>query len=417
MSNKSTVFSPQDHWKALVLYGLNTATYKIAFGKTLLNLSAEGITTVPWEVLSRQFLDQYIARLSVESPMPQLDQPGRVTVMERVVAKCRSGNIGYDEAIEMVGRHAFDDVVPRFQNLGRRSAFTGMFYEFTAGQNLVLTDDLLKLSETNREELEAELDARWGLLEGAFKIGTNNFQLNNDLRLIYIENGYERTSITKNIPFLQGYQGNTCFYCGEPIRGSDTEVDHVLPRQVIQHDEIWNLALAHSICNGQKIDRLCVPLADIRLRKYGYRKALDLLQTTNSVVEIWTRARRRRFVERGADSSQPKESRKAATEATRSGLSNAWSNYGSWQRTGPGEAKGLLGRDHRKGKRSFQRGADGQRQTGVREQRYSRQVARVQNPHPTSAQQQQGAIRQLPGPRRFAHERHHGSPGRPQLDE
>jgi hypothetical protein len=259
MSNESTVFSTQDHWKALVLYGLNTATYKIAFGKTLLKLSAEGTTTVPWEVLSRQFLDQYIARLSVESPMPQLDHPGRVTVMERVVAKCRSGNIGYDQAIEMVGRHAFDDVVPRFQNLGRRSAFTGMFYEFTAGQNLVLTDDLLKLSETNREELEAELDARWGLLEGAFKIGTNNFQLNNDLRLIYIENGYERTSITKNIPFLQGYQGNTCFYCGEPIHGSDTEVDHVLPRQVIQHDEIWNLALAHSICNGQKVDRLIGP--------------------------------------------------------------------------------------------------------------------------------------------------------------
>jgi len=37
MSLDVAVFSPQDRWKALVLYGLNTATYKIAFGKTLLN--------------------------------------------------------------------------------------------------------------------------------------------------------------------------------------------------------------------------------------------------------------------------------------------------------------------------------------------------------------------------------------------
>ena len=149
--------------------------------------------------------------------------------------------------------------MPRFQNLGRRAAFDGLFYDFNDGHDLVITDDLLTLSHTNRDELDAELDARWGLLEGAFKIGADSFQLNNDLRLIYIENSYERTNITKNIPFLQGYQGNTCFYCCEPISEGDIYVDHVLPRQVLQHDEIWNLALAHSLCNGQKTDRLIGP--------------------------------------------------------------------------------------------------------------------------------------------------------------
>jgi len=28
-------FSTEDYWKALILYGLNQATYKIALGKTL----------------------------------------------------------------------------------------------------------------------------------------------------------------------------------------------------------------------------------------------------------------------------------------------------------------------------------------------------------------------------------------------
>jgi hypothetical protein len=72
MSLDVAMLSPQDRWKDLVLYGLNTATYKIAFGKTLLKLSVDGMTTVRWDALSKEFLDQYITRLSVDSPMPQL---------------------------------------------------------------------------------------------------------------------------------------------------------------------------------------------------------------------------------------------------------------------------------------------------------------------------------------------------------
>ena len=33
----------------------------------------------------------------------------------------------------------------------------------------------------------------------------------------------------------------------------DSAVDHVLPRGLC-HDEIWNLVVAHSHCNGQKLD-------------------------------------------------------------------------------------------------------------------------------------------------------------------
>jgi hypothetical protein len=37
---------------------------------------------------------------------------------------------------------------------------------------------------------------------------------------------------------------------------ADGAVDHVLPRQVINHDEVWNLVLAHSHCNSLKSDLL-----------------------------------------------------------------------------------------------------------------------------------------------------------------
>ena len=80
--------------------------------------------------------------------------------------------------------------------------------------------------------------------------------IRNDIIDVYLLDGYERTNITKNIPFLQGYQGNLCFYCAEKINESDIHVDHVLPRQFIQHDEIWNLVLSHGLCNLHKSDSL-----------------------------------------------------------------------------------------------------------------------------------------------------------------
>ena len=40
------------------------------------------------------------------------------------------------------------------------------------------------------------------------------------------------------------------------MQDGDVHVDHLLPRQVVLHDEIWNLVLAHGFCNENKTDRL-----------------------------------------------------------------------------------------------------------------------------------------------------------------
>jgi len=248
-------FSTKDYWKALILYGLNQATYKIALGKTLLSLADHGQTRVTWEELSKEFFQQYQQRLS-HDPMPQQATPSRQTVMERIVKLHLAGKLSLDQAIQEVGVNALGDVIRRFDNLGNDEVFKGKFYRFDFGKELILTDDLHEIVESDTSELEEELDARWSLLEGAFSIQQENFVLSNDLRLTYLENGYKRKNLTSNTPFLQGYQGNTCFYCGEPIPAEDIHVDHVLPRQVLQHDEIWNLVLSHSFCNTQKSDRL-----------------------------------------------------------------------------------------------------------------------------------------------------------------
>jgi hypothetical protein len=51
MQNK---FQDIDFWKAIILYGLNAAIYKIALGKTLLDLAMIGNEEVAWSTLYHQ---------------------------------------------------------------------------------------------------------------------------------------------------------------------------------------------------------------------------------------------------------------------------------------------------------------------------------------------------------------------------
>lgn len=253
-------FTSSDYWKAIVLYGLNTATYKMALAKCLLEFGKAGANAVTWNDLASSFLRQYQARL-LDNPMPQQGTVGRLTKLERLVQQENIGQISHDEAINKVAMEGFKDVVPRFQTIGVDAHLAdGLFYEIEFGKKLVLKDRLLTLGASLFEELNGEIGARWNLLEGAYSISQSQhqYQLANDIRETYLELGHERTPLTKNVPFLAGYQGNVCFYCGEDI-GSDIHVDHVLPRQIINHDEIWNLVLSHGHCNMQKSDRLVGP--------------------------------------------------------------------------------------------------------------------------------------------------------------
>jgi hypothetical protein len=253
-------FSASDYWKGIILYGLNAATYKMALATSLLEFAKSGENKISWDDLSASFYENYRQRL-LDNPSPQQATPGRLTVLERIVNKENQGKLNRTQAIEEVGLAGFKDVIPRFQTIGRDAHIAkGAFYEFDFGKSISLKDELLHLGETSFVELSDEVEARWRLLEGAFSINHSqeNFKLANDIRDIYLHDGYKRTPLTHNIPFLSGYQGNVCFYCGEAL-GTDVHVDHVLPRQIINHDEIWNLVLSHPDCNLQKSDKLVGP--------------------------------------------------------------------------------------------------------------------------------------------------------------
>jgi hypothetical protein len=248
-------FTPKELWQAIILYGLNQATYKIALGKTLIELASEGTNRVSWEELATRQFKQYVERLE-SNKLPQQSNPSRLTVLERAVASFKAGNLSEGQAIQLVAESGLNDVVPRFQTIGNnKSIVSNQFYEFQLGKSINLHDPLFDIIQSNVGDLEAELDARWSLLEGAFSLNHGSWELSNDIRETYLVGAVERKTLTDNIPFLQGYQGNVCFYCGEELDKS-VHVDHVLPRQVVNHDEVWNLVLSHDLCNLNKSDSL-----------------------------------------------------------------------------------------------------------------------------------------------------------------
>ena len=246
-------FSNNDFWQAIVLYGLNAATYKMALATVLLQSARAGESELSWGDLSERYLREYLTRLET-NPQPQQSNPSRLTKMERVVSDIKAGKETFNTSVVRVADEAFSDVIPRFHTIGRDSDFArDTFYTTQFGKRLTLTDQLLSLADVY--QLHTEVSARWSLLEGAFVINQSNYELANSVREIYLADAYDRKPLAPTIPFLEGYQGNACFYCGEALDG-DIHVDHVLPRQVLNHDEIWNLVLSHSHCNMLKSDRL-----------------------------------------------------------------------------------------------------------------------------------------------------------------
>jgi len=203
--------------------------------------------------LAEAFLDAYVERL--RQPRPQINVSGRRTLMERVVAGLSSGALQRHQAVEIVAREGFNDVVPRFHTLPAVQ-LEGSFY-VQDGYRLRIDDSLIRLAKSRAATgLRAELDSRWSLLETAFQPHYSPSELWTDSNEIYYGRSFERRAVTLTRPIIGGYQNGLCFYCGELLGDAIPHVDHLIPRSFLRHDEIWNLVLSHDGCNMSKSDNL-----------------------------------------------------------------------------------------------------------------------------------------------------------------
>jgi hypothetical protein len=128
-----------------------------------------------------------------------------------------------------------------------------------------LTDDFFRLKDTMQfENLPAEVEARWRLVETAWELKLPsrmllNFNPATDM-LVAPGAFLRRNNITACRDALSGYQKGRCFYCFADIsiapRSPElADVDHFIPRMLFPDlaganlDGVWNLVLTCRSCN------------------------------------------------------------------------------------------------------------------------------------------------------------------------
>jgi len=261
--------SLESQWRAIILFGKNSATYKFAFGKALLEMVSKETTSITLKDLSPVFVNSIIEHLKVN------DKQGNSSSSTFLDA-CRNyinASISYDNLLSVTEKYGFTNVVDAFQNVNG-GIIPNQFYEKDCHGNskkIVITDDLLRLKESFQFiNFNEEVEARWNLVETAWNLKINpnllEVKIDDDLQTLFIENDFmRRIDITSAKGSLNGYQKGKCFYSFQDISiisgdANLCSVDHFFPhvhkinlsQAGANVNGVWNLVLADSMVNLDK---------------------------------------------------------------------------------------------------------------------------------------------------------------------
>jgi len=262
--------SLESQWRAIILFGDNTATYKFAFAKALLEQVEMQKTEVRLEDLALPFAKPISEHLS------KFGKQGTNNNQSHFITACRkfsNKEIDENDLLKATLKDGFKYVIDAFHNVNG-APVPIPFYEknFEKGnKKLILTDDILSFKDKFQfQNLEQEVEARWNLVETAWNLSINpnllEVQYDKENELFYFENDFmRRKDITSVRDSLNGYQKGKCFYSFQDIsvvRKSSNicQVDHFLPHvNKKAHSEnganingVWNLVLADPNVNGNK---------------------------------------------------------------------------------------------------------------------------------------------------------------------
>lgn len=265
--------SLESQWRALILFGKNSATYKFAFAKSLLELVDAETTRISLNQLAEPFSRNIVEHLR------ENDKQGNAA-SSKFLNTCRdhiAGTIPKEELLVATEKLGFVNVVDAFQNVNGGSV-PDLFYEKDYAQgkkDIVITDNLLRLKESfHFHNLSEEVEGRWKLVETAWNLNINpnllEVRYDEQKSLFFIEDSQmRRTDITSVRKALNGYQKGKCFYSFKDISivsGTESvcDVDHFLPHlNKRQHaledaniDGVWNLVLADASVNRKKSARV-----------------------------------------------------------------------------------------------------------------------------------------------------------------
>jgi hypothetical protein len=271
MTTKFQINDPsiESQWRSIILFGKNTATYKFAFAKALLELIEQQKTKIKISELAIPFANAIIEHLQKN------DKQGS-SPSSKFLEGCRKyidNSISKEHLYSLTEKYGFINVVDAFQNVNG-GVIPDRFYEknYVQGRKeIIITDNLLKIKDLFQyRNLEQEVEARWNLVETAWNLQINpnllEVKFDENKSLFFIENDFmRRVDVTSVRDSLNGYQKGKCFYSLQDISINKKdinlcEVDHFLPHaNKIAHSNVgvningvWNLVLSDSSINSEK---------------------------------------------------------------------------------------------------------------------------------------------------------------------
>jgi hypothetical protein len=253
----------EDYWRAIILFGGNSATYKFALAKSLSEFVHKQQSFIRMEELAVPFSQHLCEHLkSVEKQS--------TSKSSKFLDVCREYNakvIDHDTLINATVKRGFENVIKAFHVVNQDKVGVPFYQDDRkAKKGITLTDAALSMLENFQfQNLSIETEARWRLVETAWSQNVSpkllQVQHDNATNELYIaQHGFKRTNITSSRDALNGYQKGKCFYSFHEISVVDkspnlADVDHLFPHKLkpdmpdINFDGIWNLVLSTKDCN------------------------------------------------------------------------------------------------------------------------------------------------------------------------
>jgi 5-methylcytosine-specific restriction endonuclease McrA len=267
----------ENHWRALVLFGRNVATYKFALGRALLELRARPGDLVRLDELAMPYAQAICDHLKAAPKQG-------TSASSRFLDQCRifnQGDIGEDRLRDVTVQLGFNNVIDAFHRLGPSDVERRFFLDERRDSNGIrLTDEMRALDEgVSAEDLLHENEARWRLVETAWEIGVGTALIGFDRETeqLFTSRADRRIDVTSSRAALNGYQKGHCFYCFALLATeASVDVDHFFPWSLraelgLNLDGVWNLVLSCPRCNR------------------GRAGKFDLIPTTPLLVRLHTR--------------------------------------------------------------------------------------------------------------------------------
>lgn len=256
--------SLENHWRSIILFGRNVASYKFALGKSLLEIAGQGKEVITLEELSDPFSRNICEHL-------RLADRQATSKTSRFLSACRQFNqsdLKQEELLDTTAKLGFANVIEAFHVVHDGDIDVRFFIDERKGKEkgIRLTQSLFKLTEQFQyRNLPTEVEARWRLVEIAWELNLPSDVLSvgydeNTELLVINDRMMQRKNITGCRDALNGYQKGKCFYCFSDISIESmspqlADVDHFFPHALKRYglgdliDGVWNLVLACQSCN------------------------------------------------------------------------------------------------------------------------------------------------------------------------